>query len=755
MRLWEIPGKDDRFAVVQDAMDWHRIGYWETIFSLTNGRIGARGSFDERMPGLPGRRMSFMAGLYDTARGGLPELPLLPEWLLKDITLGESPLDLRLGSIVSFTRWLDLRRGLLLREMVWRDRGGRATRVRFLRCLHLARRELALVRMEITPLDTSYEVTCAVGLEPPPWPGERDPHWQAPHLKSATPNQGEMWLRTRQSKRPLAVCGHTTAGLEGLPVEAFPLSDSRRVGSQFIVPLETNQTLTIDRVTSFVAGESGAKPPTSKARRSLKSAVEIGFEDLLSEHVNACKELWDRYDIEIDGPAREQQAIRYNLFQLATLCPPEGDVASIGPKGLSGTHYLGHIFWDTEIYMVPMFALGDPAGARTLLDYRYHTLDGARAKAKANGYRGAQYAWESADTGEEACPKTLPHPITGEPVRIWCGDLQDHISADVVYAVNTYAEATGDWDYVWSRGAEMAFETARFWMDRVTPNAAGGFDIRDALGPDEFHIHVDNDMFNNMLARWALRRAVMWYGDARFPEEKKQALIDRLELKSNEPAHWRDVAEMLTILHDPETGFMEQHEGFLARPEIAPELFDLERRGPLSHIIGPDVCVEGQALKQAEVVCLLHLMPEEFDRRSMDVNFDYYAPRTTHDSSLSVSSHSLAAAFMERIDTAYEYLQRSIFLDLDDLAGNTDAGLHTANMGGMWQAIVFGLAGLTIDGNTPRVRPRLPSAWKNISFRIRHRGQCYLVTCDAEGGRIQALTEAGKQAAGLPVDHGG
>lgn len=727
--FWEVPECDDRFTVVQEAMDWHRVGYWEAIFSLSNGLLGVRGSFDERMEGLPGRPMTFMAGFYDTAPKGLPELPMLPEWLAVDLTLAGSPFDLRLGSILSFKRWLDLRRGLLLREVVWRDLQGRSTRVRFLRCLHLVRRYLALVQMEVTPLDWSGTVELKTGLAPPPWPGRRDPHWNMARLWNVNPDMAQLWARTRQTRRPLAAACHTCGFLDGRDIAPQPRFDDHGVGTTMTLEIESGQTCTFDRFTTFVAGGAGEKPPATTARQRAREAADIGCDNLLKQHTEACKDLWRRHDIEIDGPAEQQRAIRYNLFQLATLCPRPGDFASIGPKGLSGTHYLGHIFWDTEIYMLPMFALTDPDGARTLLDYRYQTLDGARAKARSNGYGGAQYAWESADTGEEACPKALPHPITGEPVRIFCGDIQDHISADVPYAVNTYVQATGDREYLWTYGAEIVFETARFWTTRVTPNAAGGYEIRDALGPDEFHVHVNNDMFTNMMARAALRYAAELYDDAEVPVSLKQFVIDRIRLNRDEPVHWREVAEKLTMLIDSETGFVHQHEGFTDRPDLAPELFALEHRRPLSEIIGADVCVQGQALKQAEVVALLHLLPDEFDRKAMEINFDYYEPRTTHDSSLSFSSHSLAASLMGRIETAYDYLKRSIFLDLDDLAGNTAHGLHTANMGGMWQAIVFGLAGLEFDGDSPTINPRLPAEWKSLRFAIRHRGRGYTITC--------------------------
>jgi len=388
MSIEDPPPQDGRFAIVQTAMDWPGLSVWESVFSLSNGLLGMRGSFEEPMPGTRSRPMTFMAGLYDTRPKGLPELPVLPDWITTRIVLAGSPFDLRRGRVLKFTRWLDMKRGLLGRQVVWRDVHGRATELAFLRFLSLPDRHVGVLRIRVTPVDWSGPVGVEAVIAGPS--GGKRSHWRPARLRSASPKVATISTRTRQTRRPLAVAGafEARAGDDSIPGDS--LAGDGVAGQACTFEAQRGRTYAFDRFVAFMSDGPHARPPTTRARRLATEACRDGFAALLDRHTAACADMWDRIDVEIDGPADEQRAIRFNLFQLATLCPRPGDVASIGPKGLSGTHYLGHIFWDTEIYMLPFFSLTDPAGARTLLMYRYKTLDGARAKARATGYRGAR-----------------------------------------------------------------------------------------------------------------------------------------------------------------------------------------------------------------------------------------------------------------------------------------------------------------------------------------------------------------------------
>lgn len=739
MACYHPPQPDDLFTIRQSEMDWFRLPFWESIFSLTNGLIGTRGSFEEPMDGTPSRPMTFMAGLYNTLPDGLPELPVLPDWLTTRITLNHAPYDMRLGTMPSFTRYVDMQRGLLHRDITWRDLDGHTTGLTFTRFVSLANRNLACLRISITPLDWSgpIEFQGLITMPPRPVAGKAS-HWELADFRSFSPGLTTLTTRTTQTDRPLAVSAmfHVDAGGQPSAPEAVATSDG--VGQGHVFSAEQGCTYTFDRFVIFRTGPAQSDPPTEQARQTAIDAGRIGFDMQLDAHAEACCGIWERMDVQIDGPPEDQRAIRYSLFQLATLCPAPGDIASIGPKGLTGSGYLGHIFWDTEIYMVPFFSLTHPPGARTLLEYRRATLNGARRKAATSGYRGARFAWESADTGEEACPRFLPDPYGGPPIRIWCGDLQDHITADVPFAIDYYVKATGDRHILWEFGAEILLETARFWASKVTPTRDGTFVIRDVMGPDEFHIHVDNDAMTNYLAKWNLLAAADLYESDAFSNDRhwRKALKKRIGLRPKEPQKWREIGENLYLPLDVETGLIEEHDGFFDRPDISPDIFRLDRRGPITDIMGPRLAVEGQVLKQAEVVLLQAMMPKQFDQSSKEANFDYYEPRTSHDSSLSASAHAWAAARLDRLDVAYDYLKRAMNIDLDDLCGNTAHGLHIANMGGIWLAIAFGFAGLDIDGPKPLVSPRLPETWTRLRFPIQHRGRHYTIECTHEGATI-------------------
>jgi trehalose/maltose hydrolase-like predicted phosphorylase len=738
MTTADLPARDDRYTIFQSEMDWLRIPFWESLFSQSNGLLGTRGSFEEPMVGTRSRSLTFMAGLYNTLPDGLPELPALPDALTTRIVLCEQPFDLRRGHIRSFARWLDMKRGLLCRAVTWRDPAGHTTRLTFERFVSLADRSILAVRVRITPVDWSGPLEVEMGIRHGGDPaGGKGSHWEPPKLKSSAHGLATLETRTSQTRRPLAVAGAYAAAEQQNLIPGDALSDHCTAGQSYIFDASQGAMYTFDRFIAYMTGPPDAESPAKQARQAALAASKSGWNEQLDDHLVACAELWDRMDIEIDGPVEDQRAVRFNLFQLATLCPQPGEIVSIGPKGLSGTHYGGHVFWDTEIYMLPFFALTHPEGAKALLTYRCATLDGARRKARSNNYRGAQYAWESADTGDEACPTGWTDLATGERHRIWCGDIQDHISADVPFAIDQYVRMTGDEDFLWEQGAEVVFETARFWASRVTRNADGRFEIRDAMGPDEFHIHVDNDAFTNYMARWNLQAAANLWDHASFPKNKRKDLAAQLGLDADDVAGWREIAENLVLLYDEQTGLINQHMGFFDRPEVSPDILRITRSTAITEIIGAGMAIEGQVIKQAEVVLLQTLLDDQFTRESREANFRYYEPRTSHDSSLSVSAHAWAAATLDRIEEAYSYFRRAAYLDLNDLAGNTADGLHAGNMGGVWLTVAMGFAGLNLKGDTPAAVPALPSNWKHLRMNITFRGRKYVVDCGADGATVE------------------
>jgi kojibiose phosphorylase len=446
--------------------------------------------------------------------------------------------------------------------------------------------------------------------------------------------------------------------------------------------------------------------------------------------------LWRDCDVVIEGDPTAQIAIRYNLFQLLAAAPRHDDRVSIPAKTLSGFVYRGHVFWDTEIFLIPFLTFTQPQIARNLLSYRYHTLDGAKRKAKEAGYEGAMFAWESASTGDEVTPRWV-FAEDGTPVRIWCGDIELHINADVAYAVWQYWQATGDHGWMQRQGAEIILETAVFWGSRVEWNAVRNcYEISDVIGPDENHERVNNNAFTNGMVQWHMETAISvidWLREC-YPERATE-LEAQLNLKSR-LQHWHHIVRYMIVLHDSETGLIEQFEGFFDREDV--NLDDYKgRTQSMQAILGIEETNKRQILKQPDVLMLLYLLRDSTlktslfpsdNKQVLQTNWDYYTPRTDHTygSSLGPAIQAIMAAKLDKIEEAYEHFMRAALVDLKDVRGNAGEGIHAASTGGVWQAVVFGFAGVRLTSSGPIVEtPHLPPHWTRLKFRLHWHNQCY------------------------------
>jgi kojibiose phosphorylase len=470
--------------------------------------------------------------------------------------------------------------------------------------------------------------------------------------------------------------------------------------------------------------------PQKLLRKSLRGLQAQDWDATHDKHVRAWQAEWERCDILIEGDPEAQLAVRFNLFQLLAAAPRRDSRANIGAKTLSGYGYRGHAFWDTEIFMLPFFTYTRPEIARDLLSYRWHNLPGARQKARENGYRGAQYPWESAGTGEEVTPTWVQNPNDRTKlIRIWTGDIEIHITADIVFAIWQYWQSTGDDDFLLERGAEVILEAARFWASRVEWKAATDrFEISDILGPDEYHDHVNNNGYTNVMARWNLQTAlelVHWLQEHHPARWKK--LHGSLGLRERELANWQHVIDRIYVPYNPQTKLMEQFDGYFQREDI--DLAGMEdRTESVQAILGIEGVNETQVLKQPDVLMLMYLLPNLFDAETVRINYEYYTPRTDHTlgSSLGPSIQAIMACKVND-PAAYEHFMRAARADLFDVRGNAGDGIHGASAGGLWQAVVFGFAGLRLFADRWEVQPRLPAHWKHLSFHFIQHGRIQTV----------------------------
>jgi kojibiose phosphorylase len=469
--------------------------------------------------------------------------------------------------------------------------------------------------------------------------------------------------------------------------------------------------------------ETAAGALRAETVAGLRAFVAEGHGAELAAHGAAWEALWNVADISIEGDAEADKALRFNVFQLLAAGPAHSPTVSIGAKGLTGERYIGHVFWDTEIFMMPFYAYVDPQTARHLLMYRHHTLGDARRRAAREGRRGAQFPWQATDTGFETTRKWGVHP-DGRPFRRWWGEEEIHITADVAYAVHDYYRITGDVEFLKDCGAELLVETARFWVSRCEYNGERDrYEIHTVIGPDEFHLHVNNNAFTNGMARWNIGAALEVVGNLR---REHPAAYRRLEaatcLTAAELLSFAEVRDKLFVPLDEGTGLIEQFDGYFSRRDCRV----IKRPGGVRSLppdVDPDDPDPTQIVKQADVVILLLLLDDAYDERVKKANFNYYEERTLHESTLSASSYAMVGLRIGDATRAYEYFLRSARNDYGNPKADATHGIHLAAAGGAWQTAVYGFAGLRVDRDGVLcLRPQAPAQWRSMRFRVLWRG---------------------------------
>jgi len=709
------PDPADGWIVVEDAIDPTRVHAAETIFTVGNGVFSTRGSFEEGYAGA--RAATFMHGVFGPHPVATRTLVNLPDWTHLELQLDGDQFSVAHGEVLAHRRTLDLRSGLLRRDVTWRSPSGATVRLGFERFASLAAPDTAATRMTITSMDDIGPVMLRAGLPRAPVTAGTC-SWE-PTAQQAEDSTASVAGRVEGEEVTVAVAARLR-GPDGGQAQALDLAGGPVLETSW--QMKAGETRTIEKAVALLSSRQTADPHRG-VRERLSELAGRSFDELHAASVDAWQREWAASDVIIEGDPEAQLAIRFAVFHLLIAAPREDEGVSIGAKTLSGQGYHGHVFWDTETFMLPFFTNVHPAIARNLLSYRYHRLPGARRKAKDGGFEGAQFPWESADTGDEVTPTWGGDASdTSNLVRIWTGDIQIHVSAMVAHAVMAYWDATGDEAFMLERGAEITLDTARFWESRAEWNSERGqYRFSDVIGPDEYHEHVDDNAFTNYFAAWHLRTAADladWLR-ADHPDD-----ADRLGADAEAAARFREVASAIHLPRDPDTGLIEQFDGYFEREDV-----DLERYAGRSASMQAILGVEGvnatQVLKQPDVLMLGYLLPEVMDGDALAANYAYYTPRTDHayGSSLGPAVQAILATRMGQLDDAYAHFIRAARADLRDARGNTSEGIHAAAAGGLWQAVVFGFAGVELDGDEVRTNPRLPAHWRRLAFRLVRRGR--------------------------------
>jgi len=714
--------------VREPKLDMAAIGQVESVFALSNGHIGLRGNLDEGEPhATPGtylnsfyekRPLPYAEGGYGYPESGQTIINVTNGKLIR-LLVEDEPFDLRYGELRHHERVLDLQSGTLTRDVEWASPAGRAVRVRTVRIVSLTQRAVAAIRYEVEVLDAPALLVVQselVANEQLPARDEADPRVEAaltdPLLSEqhGTHDNGA-WLihQTRQSGlRVAAAMDHEVEGPAKLKVTSEATEDIGR--TTVITRLQPGERLTIVKYLAYGWSSRRSQPALhDQVRAALAAARFTGWDGLLAEQREYLDAFWSTADIEIDGDAELQQAVRLAIFHVLQ-AGARAERRAIGAKGLTGEGYDGHTFWDTETFSLPVLSFLAPEAAADALRWRQSILPRAYERAEQLGLSGAAFPWRTI-RGHE-CSGYWP-----------AGTAAFHINADIADAVRRHVAATGDTVFEREVGLELLVATARLWRSLGHHDSSGCFRIDGVTGPDEYTAIVDNNVYTNLMAQLNLRYAAEVAG-------RHSRAAARLGVNAEEMASWRDAAKSMRIPFDEVLGVHPQSEGFTHH-----EVWDFEGtpadKYPLLLNYPYFDLYRKQVIKQADLVLAMQLRPDAFTPEQMARNFAYYEAVTVRDSSLSACTQAMVAARTGHLDLAYDYLAEAALVDLNNLAGNTDHGVHIASMAGTWNAIVAGFGGMEFDTSGLSFAPQLPPALSKISFGLGWQGRQLRVSITA------------------------
>lgn len=719
----------DEWLVAEDEYDPAQNLAYESRFCLANGYMGSRAVHEEGVVKntLPA---CYVHGVFDRSEAFQRELCNTPDWAKLKIYQEREPLSPESGRIEGYLRVLDLKNGLVAKRYLHTDSSGRRTCVESVKLLSRAMPHCALLRVWLTPLNAGAlfeieDIVDATVTNFMDFPRFRVKHLQVEKVERLAAEGCYVETKTRDRGLPVGTGSFTRVLNEkGVPVQrSRAFRPYGQIACEFMdVSAERGETICIEKFSAVYTGrdEKPLKPALAQALAGLSLQ---GFEAALQAHVEKQAALWSLADVQLTGDEKMQKALRFDLFHLLGAASFTDNRVGIGAKLLHGEEYGGHSFWDTELFLHPFFDYVFPQVGRNLADYRYYLLDAARCNARRNGYQGAQFPWESADTGEEECPQWTIEP-DGSCYRCHVAEYEHHVTAAVAYSAVQYYRITQDEDFWERQGLELLAETARFWDSRLQYDAADGtYHIRQVTGPDEWHEPVDDNAYTNRLAHWNLVTAAGYLAECQAARPEVYArLQQKICLKAEEPEEWKRRAAGLYL--GAKQGLIEQFQGYFALADGEITQWDQNKMPLLPETLRPVPKQQRCILKQADVVMLLFLLGQEFDPETQRLNFDYYEKRTLHRSSLSPGVHCIMGIRTGESARAYEYLERSAYVDLDDNQGNTREGIHAAAAAITWQSVVLGYGGMGLgkDGLL-EFAPQLPDRWEKLRFSIQYRGR--------------------------------
>ena len=750
------------WKIVYSRFDPEKENLREALCTLGNGYFGTRGAAPETLATRVHYPGVYIAGVYNTLSTEIAgrtvyneDFVNCPNWLMLNYRVGDGPWFNRLQvRILSWKVELNMYKGMLSRRIRWQDEKGRVTLVENQRIVSMAHPHCGALRCVMTPENYDGKITVRSGIDGMIINAGVDRYKQlsSKHLDPCAQGHfGEdgiyLQMQTNQSKIQITEALRTIVRHDQeriYPRMIIVTHGRQRMIHEFTLNVKKGERYVIDKLVGiYTSRDQGVTDNCAMAQETV-SSVE-SFESLYKAHKAKWKALWRMFDIEVQGDLFVQQTLRLHAFHLLQSASTYNEDIDAGMpvRGLHGEAYRGHVFWD-GLYTLPFYNLHAPEITRALLMYRYRRLGAAKENAKQHGYRGAMYPWQTASTGEETTQVVHLNPLSGT----WGPDfssLQRHVGIAVASNVWNYFYTSGDRDFMDRYGAEVMLEIAHFWSSAAQWNKKlQRYEIDGVIGPDEFHEKrpgadqggLKNNAYTNVMAVWVMEKALHILDDM-MPEEEKTALLLKAEISEDEIARWREIIRKMIVPMDKD-GLIHQFEGYMDLEEL--DWDEYRRKYDNIHRIDRILKAEGlspdnyKVSKQADVLMLFYVLDLDelkaifkrlgypFDKNIMKRNFDYYFPRTSHGSTLSMVVHAHVAGLLGYKKQAMEYFIEALKSDLyDTQGGTTQEGIHAGVMGGTIDLFLRSFPGLHIKEDRLCLNPKLPERWRAIAFRVRYR----------------------------------
>jgi len=733
--LWLV--RTDKFTNEKEAI--MRSG---NVFQIANGYMGYRGTLDEFGPDeLVGITL---AGLFDRVGDSWREPVNAPNGGFTQVILDGKVISARTTKIKKHNQRLNLENALFERETIFSSREKNLT-IKSSRFLSAANPHLGVVKFSLT-CDKASKVVIHTGIDFNIW------DLNGPHLLKLVPKEksGVLSISGVTSESGKRVAAAEAVELD-FGKEAHAVLDKKNLRVITLIA-EAGNTYTFQKFFAVVTDNDLVKSPSEAANNCVGEAKTLGYETCLARHNAEWSKKWEACDVKIDGDDEAQLALRFSIFQLLIVAPVNGSANSIPARALSGQVYKGAIFWDTEMFMFPFFLHTYPEKAVELMRYRIRTLPGARRKAQTEsvGFRGAFYAWESQETGDEACTYfNIGDPITGRALRTYFRDKQAHISGDIAIAMWEYFKLTGDDSLLLDGGAEVILECARFYFSYAYfKPEKNRYEILDVTGPDEYHERVNNNAFTSMVAKatFEIANATVAYLKRKHPLALA-ILVKKIKIADELPQFIEAAKRLYVPQPDKKTGIIEQFDDYFRLEDATVESVKARKIHPNEYLGGGQgVAVQTRVIKQADVVMMLNLFKDRFSTAVKKANWEYYEPRTEHGSSLSACAYAMVAAEFGKLDFAYDYFLKTAKIDLEAkykvyVGTIFMGGSHPAANGGAWMTAVFGFGGVQAGENQVVINPRLYKKWRSLKFKLIHRGDQFQIGISKNSVKITAKAD--------------